>query len=222
MPQPPIPAGIIVADLCILTTHRMIRSRTYWSPDVAPETEIHLTVIADAVKTAFTTAIPDLMPTNHFFQRVECRFYGSGNSFFFANSVAAAGPGLIASAEAPTTEFDPTSTSEDIMPDDTALILQKKTGLRGRANQGRVFIGGMSEKVQFAGEVTELYIEKVKTLAGKLNTSITVNGSGYSSPIHGRHWNRKDNVMRPITKVYAVKAIGSRMDRRPKLLYERL
>ena len=114
------------------------------------------------------------------------------------------------------------SLSEDIMPDDTCLVIQKKTGLKGRANQGRLFIGGISETIQYAGEVSAAYATQAKTLAAKVNTDITVSGSGFTTVLHARHWNRKANQMKPITKVYVVKAIGSRMDRRPKQLWERL
>lgn len=222
-PQPPIPAPILTADLCILTKHKMIRSRTYWSSDTAPENETQLTVIADAIKTAFNAVIIALLPDSHYFQRVECRWYGAGDSAFFANSTSAASQGSIDAPDNNDSLSDGAgSLSEDIMPDDTCLIIQKKTGLKGRANQGRIFFGGLAENVNYAGEVSSPFEANAKALAAKLNTDINVAGSGYTTVLHGRHWNRKVNQMKAITKVYVVKGIGSRMDRRPKTLMERL
>ena len=222
-PQPPIPPPILTADLVILTKHQPLRSRLYWASDTAPENETHLTVIADAIKTAFTNPLIALMPDTHFFQRVECRWYGAGDSAFFANSTSVAAEGEIDAPDENNAVADGAgSLSEDIMPDDTCLVIQKKTGLKGRANQGRLFIGGISETIQYAGEVSAAYATQAKTLAAKVNTDITVSGSGFTTVLHARHWNRKANQMKPITKVYVVKAIGSRMDRRPKQLWERL
>jgi hypothetical protein len=222
-PQPPIPAPILTADLVIKTRYQHLRSRLYWASDTAPENESHVTVMADAIKTAFTPALPALLPDTHFFEKVECRWYGAGDSLLYANSSAAPGVGLLdAPNDGDSLSDGDGSLSEDIMPDDTALVIQKKTGLRGRANQGRLFIGGIAENVNFAGVVSDPYIPHVKTLASKVVTDINVNGSGFTTVLHARHWNRIANQMKTITKVYVVNQMGSRMDRRPKKKWERL
>lgn len=220
MPQPPIPSSVLVADLCVRTPHRMLRTRTYWTSDTAPENETQLTVIADAIKTAFTNALPNVLPDTNYFSRVECKWYGAGNAFFFANSVAAEGPGLIDVPDGPSE--DGGSESEDVMPDSTGVIIQKKTGKRGPSKQGRIFIGGIAEKTQYGGQIAEGYESYFKTLAGKFSADITINAGGVNTVLHARHWDRKNNVMEPITKTYVVKGTTDLKRRKTKVYAERL
>jgi hypothetical protein len=222
MPAPAIPSNVLVADLCCDAGNKILRSRTYWSSDTAPENETHLTSIADAVFATFKPAYIAMMSDNYYFSRVECRWYGAGNTMFFANSSDGAAVGLIGSVNKPADGDEDSLASEDDMPLDNALVVQKKTGLRGRSNQGRLFIAGLSEKSFWRGELNQLFYVKAKALAAKVNTDINVANGGYNTTLHARHWNRKENVMRPITKVYVVKVVGSRMDRRPRGLYERV
>lgn len=217
---PPIPTPIIVANLCVLTPRRMLRTVTYWHSDVWPENETQLTVAADAIKTAFGTAYCNLMPDTNYFQKVECRYYGAGGTGFMANSTAAAGPGLI---DAPDDKSeDGGSESEDIMPDGDSIIIQKKTGLVGRANQGRWFIGGLAERINWSGELASVAEGAAKTLAAKFATDINVNGSGYTTVLHARHWRRSPNAMIPITKVYVIKGLTHLRRRQDKKLFERI
>lgn len=220
-PLPPLPRPCIVTDLCIETTRKIIRSRLYWHPTTSPDTESDLTVCADAVKSAFTPALPELLPDRHSFIRVEAYAYVGVDNYFFANSVAAPGPGLIG-VPGNDGDDDAEGAGEDILPDDTALVIQKKTGIQGKSNQGRLFIGGIAETVQIRGVVTPGFVTKVKTLASKVNTSINVSGSGFTTTLEARHWARKAGILRPITKVYVVKTMGTRMDRRKATGWERL
>lgn len=220
MPAPQIPNGSLVADIVIGTPYRHLRSRLYYVSDTAPETESNLVVIADAIKSHLTPTLPALLPDTNAFNRVEVKYYGAGDTLIFAQSSAAAGFGLIDAPDAQ--DEDGGSESEDIMPTETALIIQRKTGFRGRSNQGRIFIGGIAETVQMRGLIANDFIAPVKTFAAKLNVDINVAGSGFTSVLHARHWNRKTNVLRPVTKIYVVAGTGTRRDRRIKAFRERL
>lgn len=220
MPAPAIPANVLVADLVIRTNRKMLRSRLYYTSDTPPDDETDLTVIADQVKVHFTPSLPNLLPTLNYFSRVECRWYGAGSAFFFANSTAAEGAGLISSPM--DSSEDGGSETEDVMPDGSAIIIQKKTGKRGPSKQGRLFIGGIAEAVNFAGEVTPGLVATTKVLAGKVAADITINTGGVVTVLHARHWDRKNNIMEPITKTYVVKGLADLNRRRAKILAERL
>lgn len=217
---PPIPKPVIIAALCVLTPRRMLRTITYYTSDTQPENESHLTVIADAIKTHFGTAYANLMPDTNFFSRVECRYYGAGGAAFMANSTAAAGPGLI---DAPDSrDEDGGAESEDTLPDGDCLIIQKKTGQLGRGAQGRVFIGGLAEVINFEGGIATFGEGAAKTLAGKFALDINASGSGFTTVLHARHWRRSPNTLMPITKTYVVKGLTHLKRRQSAILRERL
>lgn len=218
----PIPTPTIVADLVVKTKWAYRRNRLYYEPTANPGDEIALGHCADAIFNAFKDDIVLLMPDEHYFQRVECRFYGPGSTGFFANSSVAPVVGDIETPDENTTASDIYSASEDILPDEVSLIIQKKTGLTGRANQGRLFLTGLSERVNFAGEVSAGYRGSAATVAALVATDVSVSVGAFVSVLHARHWNRKTNDMKPITKTYVVNGMGSRRDRRRPVPMERL
>jgi hypothetical protein len=93
------------------------------------------------------------------------------------------------------------------------LIIQKRCGILGRSNRGRWFIPGLHEALQNAGVIDVEYRAACKTIADLMSTDVTVS-TGFSTVMHARHYNRKLGTVVPITKCYAIGALGTRRDRR--------
>lgn len=211
--MPAIPTPTITADLCIKTKWGTRKSRLFYEPETLPTDEIQLGACATAIFTKFGDKIIEVLPDEHQFVAVECVFYGPGGEGFVANSSQDPLDGSLSTPDENTPESDGAGDSEDILPDECALIIQRRTGKRGRSKYGRLYIGGLSEKIQYAGEISSAYRAECVAIATAVPQDIAVAGA-FTSVLHARHWDRKNNVMEPVTKAYAVNGIGSRRDRR--------
>jgi len=221
--MPAIPTPCVAFDLCILTKHAIRRSRLYYEFDGAPPTnEVQLGACCEHVKSQFGPAIAELLPDCHRFEKVEGTYFGAGGSGFVAASTSAAVDGELTSPDSLTEDEAIEGGSEDVMPDEAALIIQRRTGMRGRQNYGRLFLSGLSERINFAGQVTPDFHGLAKAVAALVPADMNVAAEDYTGLMHARHWNRKDNILMPVTKAYVVGAIGTRKDRRPPLTLERL
>lgn len=223
-PQPPIPRGTYVMDAVIKTLWGVRRNRFYFVSDAIAADEEDLKDIADAFHTHISGQFVDLMPDLHKLLRFEIKYYKGVDGYIFANSTPAALNGqLTTPAPAGTGEGeDNDEDSEDILPDEVSLVIQLKTGIGGRANQGRRFITGLSEKIQYAGEVTPDFYPKVLALAAKIKAPFNITIAAGTESMLPAHWNRKANVMKPVTACYVVNAMGTRRDRRKSIPWERI
>jgi hypothetical protein len=166
------------------------------------------------------TVLVQFMSTQCSVERAEGRWYGGGSENFEANSTVARQVGAL-TAVTPNSPSDESDSLPDTLPDEVCIIVQKRTGNTGRAKRGRWFFCGLSEQMQNAGEVDFQYRDDVKSFADLLSTSIVVT-TGFSTTLNARHYDRKDNILMPITKCYALRTMGSRRDRRSPLRLTRL
>lgn len=218
-PAPPIPRSTIVCDLVTETPWALRRNRFYFTSDNAPTGLTDLEHICNRVMAVYSPLLKVMQTTQVKQLRVEGRWYGPGTTGWEANSTSAAVAGTLP-AVTPNSETDAEDSMMDTLPDEVCLIIQKRTGNTGRSKYGRWFFTGLSEKVQNAGQVDQEMIANAKTLAASLSDDITVS-TGFATVLHARHWDKKNNVMLPITKCYVVRAIGTRKDRRRPLKLER-
>lgn len=98
------------------------------------------------------------------------------------------------------------------LPPQAALCIRKFTGLKGRANGGRLFIPFISEQVQHDGILDVInYVAAQEAVATMYNPP-TLGGI----TLVPCHWNRKDSKLVAITQMGALKVLSQRYDRRLK------
>lgn len=219
VPQPPIPTPVIVCDLVQVTPAGFRRNRFYFSPTVNPTGITQLEAVANRCLTVLTADIKLLCTTVVKFARAECQFKGTGGEEFEANSTIAGVPGALAATIPGALGEEATDT--DTLPDDVVLIIQKRTGSKGRGKRGRWFFSGLSEQIQNDGLLTQDGPGLAKAAADNFSADIAVTGA-FTTTLHARHWDRKDSLLLPITKCYAIATLGSRMERRRPHRLERV
>lgn len=216
-----VPRPCLVIDLVTRTHWASRRNRFYFEATVAPTGLTQLEACCNAVLTKIGSAWSAIMTTQAKIERAEGRWYGAGTAGFEANSTINGIQGALLGVT-PGSPTDATSDSlADTLPDEVVLILQKRTGNTGRSQMGRWFISGLSEQVQNHGIIDAEMVGDIRGIADLMTENITVTG-GFSSVLSHRHWNRKANTLMPITKCYAIRAIGTRKDRRRPLTLERV
>lgn len=138
------------------------------------------------------------------FSSVELTFYNDDNGVWEGASTNTEEEGT-----------DDLAAEEARLPDQDALIIQRRTNKVGRANRGRMFVSGIKElAVDGATLITSPlagpdYKQFARDLASAYGSDKTIGGKTW----HARHWNRKDDVMRVITHCRAMLHLGSRRDR---------
>lgn len=136
-----------------------------------------------------------------------CTYVGSRFSFYngtaelesFSSSGAGAG-----------------SITGDTMPGETAIEIQRRTGLRGRQNRGRVYLAGFGEEYGNDGVVdptsdTGVAVKAIATYTGADKTFGSI-------AIHWRHYNRKDSLMVPVQVMRAMDVLVQQRKRRKPLV----
>jgi hypothetical protein len=215
------PVNTLVADMVTRTPWGERRNRFYFEPTVSPTGITQLEAIMNRLHAVISALAIEIMSNQCSVVRWEGRFYGTGSSEFEANSTTAAQPGNHIAVTPNSTTDETSSYTADTLPDEACLIVQKRTGTIGRSKRGRWFFCGLSEVMQNAGEIDIEYRGQAIDLANGLSSDVTVT-SGFSTILHARHYDHKNNMMLPITKCYAIRTLGSRRDRRAPLRLSRL
>jgi hypothetical protein len=216
-----IPRPVLIADLVTDTTYAERRNRFYFAADTAPTGITPLENICNFIMNKYSPLLSQFLTTQSRIVRVEGQWMGSGSTGFEANSTVAAVPGVHTAVTPGAVSEDEASTITDTLPDEVSLIIQKRTGNTNRGSMGRWFFTGLTEKMQNHGVIARDYLTSVVSLANQFSDDITVTGSG-ATILHARHWNRKANSLQPITKCYALKVLGTRLDRRNPLRLTRV
>lgn len=104
----------------------------------------------------------------------------------------------------------------DPMPTESVAEIQRRTGLPGRNNRGRIFISGIPELGTLKGTLTpgEALATALIGFAAALSGTVTVG----TFILHPAHWDRKTNTMRAVTTFRAMSVLLSRRDRRRHLI----
>lgn len=102
------------------------------------------------------------------------------------------------------------SGSGDMMPEENAVVIQRRTGLPGRSKRGRVYIPYVSEEAAIDSTLDAPYITLYKSLATALKTPL-VSGGITLSP---RTPSFKDSTLYPVVETRVLSEICSRRQRR--------
>lgn len=220
VPQPPIPKPVFIGDLVMKTQQGFRRNRFYYVLDLPATTITAVEICAEKLFGVITPKLKQLVTAQVELLRVEGRFFGADGSDIEGNSTSPKVLGDI-TAVTPGSESDDGSLP-DTMPDESVLIIQKRTGTAGRGARGRWFFSGLGEAVQNNGVIVEGFQDDAKELADVLSEDIDTGAGDFTTTMHARHWNRDSNTLMPITKCYAIRVIGTRKERRNPLQLERL
>jgi hypothetical protein len=115
---------------------------------------------------------------------------------------------------------DPTDeVGGDMMPDENCLIIQRRTGKKGRNNMGRRFLPGLDDDVNMNGVVDPDYTAKCNDIAAYFGASKTVDaGEAAGLVFNARHYDRKTPDLVPVVDARWVNLLGTRRDRQLKSL----
>lgn len=123
---------------------------------------------------------------------------------FEASSEAAPSPG--------------SATAGDVLPEEDAVVIQRRTGLRGRGKNGRIFLPFVPEAFAIDSALTSAAITKYKALAAKIAQPIAAI-EGLPHVLEPRQPNFKNNLLLPIVSCRVVDNTCSRRDRRTPKRY---
>lgn len=151
---------------------------------------------ANDFKTAYATAIPAVITSSHTLHRVELvQTSGVNQIDAVSNSAAVAG-----------------SVSGDVMPEEVAVLIQRRTGLVGRNKRGRVFIPCVPDSFVTGSGLTSgaltAYTAVATMIKSGVNTNSAVNSFEAVQPDY------KTNQLETITQCRAYSEVVSRRDRR--------
>lgn len=222
--MPSIPS-CLVADLRVKTVFGLYRSRFYYTSTRNLEDEHDVEACCNALYLVIPPLLSILMSERCIIEAIEGRWHGPGAEDIEGNSTLPQTPGQ-QSATLPGAVDD---TGDDIsgignidtLPDDVVLMIQLRTGQAGRPKRGRRFFSGMSEVIQNDGRIVNAHRAACTNLANSLNVDVATVGlptAGGTTDLHARHWDRKNNLLHPITKTYVMGCMMSRMNRRPRSL----
>lgn len=153
-------------------------------------------VIANNFKTAFNAAMPGILTTAHEFLGVEVVYTGGGVQLDAMSAVAATAG----------------TVSGDVMPEETAALIQRRTGLQGRAKRGRVFLPCVPDSFVTGSALTGAALTAYTAVAEMMkNTVVTEVADPDWEP---RQPSPSTNALLPITQTRVYSEVVSRRDRR--------
>lgn len=193
MPAMPV---CLTTDIIVETPERECVNRLYWIPDTPPTATTDMVALANAVFNHYSDQYSALLHNTSRFAAVHVRY------------------------NAPTADIDGWSThapvvgGEDVgdaMGDEIVYEIQRRTGMTGRQNRGRIFISGVPEEANIDGILDSTFRARLIALAAIIGPDQSFAPIGLC---HARHWDRKDNVLRGVSQARAMGGFASRRDRR--------
>lgn len=205
---PPVPGHVITLNLYFRNSlYRVFKSVMYYKSDAGTvPTFLELQTWAEAMFTGFGGEIDDIMDHDCTFAATKARYENNEVADITAFSTGDAIDGALG-----TIADDPGDELESLPPE-SALLLRKFTDLKGRQNQGRMFIPFISEQAQHDGIVDLLQYTAVRQAINRL-MSPEMLGAGNLAPCH---WNKKENKLPVITRLGGGQFLSRRKDRRIK------
>lgn len=212
MPSPVLPAGAIRAIVRTQTPRRVCNNILYYETDAPPIHQHDIHGIAAAIHNHIVTQWVAVLGSVCIFLGVEAYYHGAGDVLWQSPSGVEPSAGDYTASD-----------SDALLPDEVALIIRKLTGRAGREDRGRLFISGIGETANSEGVVSTTMITNMIQLANRIpmNIDVTVPAdgeyAGFSTQLHARHWNRKDNALRPIVAATTTQVVVSQARRRRPL-----
>lgn len=199
---------LVIGKKCLTLTHfisspkRTMSITSYWEPAAALDHAALVTAAADA-QILIGGLLQPLMCDQMLLPGTKAQYdddtsqldtYDGTNPLF--------GSAAIVVAE------DPGSRT---LPDQDALLIQKRTGLHGRNARGRFFVPGIWEDFNDDGVLATAGEVPAKALAAALGADQTFGGI----VCHARHYSQNPIDLMVITECRVMRAFASRRDRMP-------
>ncbi len=160
--------------------------------------------VADWIQTKYVAPILSTMARETTVYPPVCK-YQNGASYF--ESTGADGPETGGS-----TISDPGEEPAGMMPEQNAVVLQKRTNLGGRSKRGRWFFGFVPELFAVDSTLNDNAVGQYQTLAKVLLAVQTI--TPISKTLLPVHYDAKNNAFHQLTQERACQEIMSRRDRR--------
>jgi hypothetical protein len=160
-----------------------------------------MVTIADFMWAYHNSNLRSVLPTNVFLYPMECRYLGNGADIE-AVSTENAGAGTLTGIDPPIAP---------LMPEQNQVVIQRRTGMAGHANRGRIFLPYVAEKLANDSTLNADGIAKYKAIAVKFSDTITVDGVAEMIP---QTPNGKTGQLVQVTQCRVVSEVCSRRDRR--------
>lgn len=209
--MPVLPAGTLRARVITQTPSRVCHNEYFYQPEGAgPTDQPGIQKIANAIDSHFRTVWCACMLDSCLFKGVMVYWHGGDDVLLEAFSVGGPSEG---------TDGADTGVGNSTLPDEVVMTIRKLTGHAGREDRGRSFISGLPETWNANGRLHQDNYAEANALAAKIPMDIVIEpeGDDYADTLHARHWNRKDNTMRPIIGALVNSVLESRRDRRRPL-----
>lgn len=191
----------LITDLITKTENRLCRSRLYWVPDTPPTSSTNMVTLANSVMANYATVLPAILSPLCYFFGVYVRWTDPAVELDgYSTSTAIVGTGGVSTTVS--------------LPDEVCMEVQRRTGLTGRQNRGRLFFSGIASPMNDGGLLTPAARVNLIALAAKIGPDQTFAPIGLC---HARHFDRKDNVLKGVQAARATSVFVSRRDRRRPL-----
>lgn len=174
----------------------------YASPGTTPDPDDIGTYASDVAAKVEGAILPLLEPTTTF-DGVDLFYKASDLDLQGASS---AGP------------QNGTAAAGDILPEEDAVVIQRRTGQPGRNSRGRIFLPFIPEVFALDSKLTAAAITKYQTLCTSLMEPVASGPEG-GVILQPRHYNKKASVFQPIIAWRVVDNTCSRRDRRAPKRY---
>lgn len=190
-------------------TRPVLSIQTYWSAAPSPSgvTDLTIVTVADDMHTLFGIVWAPLADSVCQLTKTRATWYGIADDGYHDGwSTGAALDGGITHPLAGSSDVG----ESDALPDWDALLIRRSTGKRQRQHRGRLFIPCIAEDVNKGGVLQNEHYSTANDLAAFLSTDQMAGPTSW----HARHWNKKDNVLEPITQCLVNVNFTTRKDRR--------
>lgn len=175
---------------------------TYWECDTAPSGQPQVKSMINDWQTVMAGVLAPLLP-DQVSVPLSTAVYTFGTDYFDAASDA----GLSFDGNAATVLLEPPGSQ--VLPDQDALIVQKRTGLQGRSNRGRMYIPGIWEGFNREGILDAAGYAAAGAFAASVGSDKVIGGM----TCHARHYSKKLNTAVVITECRAMRLFGSQRSR---------
>lgn len=170
---------------------------SYWEAASTNLTSANVVAGCDAFMVALGAVMAPIMHEDYQLFAVTARIFISGGVVDGASTHAVIGG---------------SKNSENAMPMNSSVVIQKRTSSFGRSARGRYFIGGLAEDSNEGGLIANSDLSLFKAVATFYGADRT-----FSVPFHARHWDKKNNVFLAIQACYAIDKISTMRSRTKKI-----
>jgi hypothetical protein len=177
------------------------QSKLYYRTEVGGVPSIEdMATVGDAIHQTFAANWRSTIPPEITLFPTGVRYYGVNSDVEGQSTEAAAVGGALSAND-----------TQDVMPEQNVVVIQRRTGMRGRNFRGRIFLPFVMERWAVDSTLTPQAMAVFKALATKLSNRVAVPGYGDLFPCTPDF---KTQTLPAITECRVVSEVLSRRDRR--------